>query len=113
MNYTDTLEIQSTLPGGYDSEGNPVEGLSKWMSFGKEKNAIILPNEKASKVTLKDGKEYVYSYVIIARMKKELIPFIPREGKKVHIRKSDGTIDKVMEVKGFVTLKSRNLKIWV
>lgn len=113
MNFTDTLKVQTSLSGGYDEEGNPIESVTQWITFGKEKNSIIFPNEKAAEVSLNDGNEYVYSYVIIAKLKKDLIPLIPKEGQKVHIRKSDGTIDKEMEVKGFVTLKGRYLKIWV
>ena len=113
MNFTDTLKVQTSLSGGYDEDGNPIESISQWILFGKEKNSIIFPNEKAAKVSLNDGNEYVYSYVIIAKLKKDLIPLIPKEGQKVYIHKSDGTIDKEMEVKGFVTLKNRYLKIWV
>lgn len=113
MRFTDELKIQSTLNGGFDEDGNPIEGEPFWMLFGKEKNAIIFPNKKASKVRLNDGSEYIYAYEIIVKLKKELIPLIPKEGQKVHIRKYDGTIDVTKEVVGFVTLKSRYLKIWV
>ena len=113
MQFTDTLKIQSILQNEYDDEGNPVEGELSFVSFGREKNAIILPNDIAAKVRLNDGSEYTYSYQIIVKLKKELIPLIPIEGHKVYIHKNDGTIEGVKEVKGFVTLKSKYLKIWV
>lgn len=113
MRFTDTLLVQRSLSGGYDGDGNPIVGTTEWVSFGKEKNCIVFPNEKASKVSLNDGIEYVYSYIVMVKLRKDLIPVIPKEGDKVHIRKYDGTIDRDMEVRGFVTLKNRYLKIWL
>ena len=52
-------------------------------------------------------------YEIYAPLIKVKYPLIPKEGDKVYITKKDGTIDKEMEVKGFVTNKKRYLKIWL
>ena len=113
MKFADTLLVKRSLSGGYDDDGNPIVSQSEWVNFGKEKNCIILPNDKASKVRLNDGSEYVYSYVVLIKLRKDLVSIIPVEGDKVHIKKYDGTIDRDMEVKGFVTLKSKYLKIWL
>lgn len=48
-----------------------------------------------------------------APLSKAKYPLIPKEGDKVVIMKKDGTIDKEMEVKGFVTYKQRYLKLWL
>ena len=63
--------------------------------------------------SLADGQKYTYVYEIYAPLNKAKYPLIPKEGDKVHITKKDGTIDKEMEVKGFVTLKKRFLRIWL
>lgn len=102
-----------TASGNYDDEGNPVEPATTWVVFGKEKNSIIFPNTQATKVSLQDGKDFVYSYEVVVKLKKSLYPFLPKEGDMVWLHKSDGTIDKSMVVKGFVTLKQRYLKIWL
>lgn len=99
--------------GLYDNNGNALELANTWLVFGKEKNAIIFPNSRANKVSLADGKEFVYSYEVIVKLKKTLYSLLPKEGTRVWLRKSDGSIDKDMEVKGFVTLKQRYLKLWV
>ena len=62
---------------------------------------------------LHDGSEYQYSYYVIAPLKKTLYPLIPKEGDRVRITKADGTIDKELEVRGFVTYKKRYIKIWL
>lgn len=96
---------------GYDEDGNPkTENASRWLQFGK---CIITPNSNAQKITLNDGSIYQYSYLVYAPLKKAIYPLIPRDGDKVWITKQDGTIDQQCEVKGFVTLKKRYVKIWV
>lgn len=97
----------------YDDNGNEVVPETTWLVFGKERNAIISPNSRANKVSLHDGKDFVYSYEIIVKLKKQLYPLIPKDGERVWVHKADGTIDKDMEVKGFVTLKQRYLKLWL
>lgn len=99
--------------GIYDENGNEIEPAIGWLVFGKEKNAIIFPNSKANKMSLVDGKEYVYSFEVIVKLRKNLYPIIPQEGARVWLYKADGTINKEMEVKGFVTLKQRYLKLWL
>lgn len=99
------------LKSGFDEEGNPITpDAFIFIDFGK---CVILPNTKASVITLADGQQYVYSHEIYAPLSKAKYPLIPKEGEKVWITKKDGTIDKEMEVKGFVTLKKRYLKIWL
>ena len=97
----------------YDENGNEIEPTKIWLVFGKEKNAIISPNSRANKVSLNDGKDFVYSYEVVVKLKKQYYPLIPKEGDRVWLHKADGTIDKDMEVKGFVTLKQRYLKLWL
>ena len=97
----------------YDENGNEVVPEKIWLVFGKEKNAIISPNSRANKVSLNDGKDFVYSYEVVVKLKKQYYPFIPKEGSRVWLHKADGTINKDMEVKGFVTLKQRYLKLWL
>ena len=53
------------------------------------------------------------SYEVIAPLSKQKYKMLPTEGDKVKITKKDGTIEKEMEVKGFVTLKRRYLKLWL
>ena len=74
-----------------------------------------MPNEKAQSVTLNDGQEYIYTYEIIAPIKKQHYTdgLIPKEGMQVHFVKEDGTIDKEASVAGFVTLKKRYVKLWI
>lgn len=99
------------LKSGFDEEGNPLTPEAFiFIDFGK---CVILPNTKASVITLADGQKYTYMYEICAPLSKTKYPLIPKEGDKVYIAKKDGTIDKEMEVKGFVTLKKRYLKIWL
>ena len=99
------------LKSGFDEEGNPLTpDAFIFIDFGK---CVILPNTKASVITLADGQKYTYMYEIYAPLNKAKYPLIPKEGDKVYITKKDGTIDKEMEVKGFVTYKKRYLKIWL
>ena len=99
------------LKSGFDEEGNPLTpDAFIFIDFGK---CVILPNTKASVITLADGQKYTYMYEIYAPLNKVKYPIIPKEGDKVYITKKDGTIDKEMEVKGFVTYKKRYLKIWL
>ena len=99
------------LKSGFDEEGNPLTSDAFiFIDFGK---CVILPNTKASVITLADGQKYTYMYEIYAPLNKAKYPLIPKEGDKVYITKKDGTIDKEMEVKGFVTYKKRYLKIWL
>lgn len=97
----------------YDDNGNEVVSETTWLVFGKERNAIISPNSRANKVSLHDGKDFVYSYEVVVKLKKQLYPLIPKDGARVWVHKADGTIDKDMEVRGFVTLKKRYLKLWL
>lgn len=99
------------LKSGFDEEGNPLTpDAFIFIDFGK---CVILPNTKASVITLADGQKYTYMYEIYAPLNKAKYTLIPKEGEKVWITKKDGTIDKEMEVKGFVTLKKRYLRIWL
>lgn len=114
---TDNVDEEKTAEllanGEYDEEGNAIEPQQTWVVFGKEKNAIIFPNSRANKVSLNDGKDFVYSFEVIVKLKKSLYPLLPKEGTRVFLHKADGSIDKDMEVKGFVTLKQRYLKLWL
>ena len=110
MNFEDTLSVLQVTEGGYDENYNPVAPLEEWVPFSK---CFLSFNSQAQKIRLNDGQEYIYSYYVIAPLKKSLYPLIPKEGDKVRIQKADGTVDKEMEVKGFVTYKKRYLKIWL
>lgn len=111
MKLEDTLKVLTLSGGGYDEDYNPVEPpTEKWTDFSK---CFISFNSSAQKMRLNDGQEYIYSYYVIAPLGKSSYPNIPKEGDKVRIVKADGTIDKVMEVRGFVTYKKRYLKIWL
>ena len=99
------------LKSGFDEEGNPLTpDAFIFIDFVK---CVILPNTKASVITLADGQKYTYMYEIYVPLNKTKYPLIPKEGDKVYITKKDGTIDKEMEIKGFVTYKKRYLKIWL
>ena len=99
------------LKSGFDEDGNPLTpDAFIFIDFGK---CVILPNTKASVITLADGQKYTYMYEIYAPLNKAKYPLIPKEGDKVYITKKDGTIDKEMEIKGFVTYKKRYLRIWL
>ena len=99
------------LKSGFDEEGNPLTpDAFIFIDFVK---CVILPNTKASVITLADGQKYTYMYEIYAPLNKTKYPLIPKEGDKVYITKKDGTIDKEMEIKGFVTYKKRYLRIWL
>lgn len=114
MNDDGTPNLDEEVPNvgdGYDEDGNPIEATAtRWLDFGK---CVIFPNSRASKVVLADGREYTYSYELVATLKKSKYPLIPVEGDKVWITKADDTIDKEMEVKGFATYKKRYLKLWL
>lgn len=112
MNFEDTLRVRTaSTEGVYDDDGNPIEPTEgEWVDFGK---CVILPNSRASIIGLADGQQYVYTYEVYAPLSKAKYPLIPKEGDKVVIKKKDGTIDKEMEVKGFVTYKKRYLKLWL
>lgn len=110
MTFEDTLQVLKVTEGGYDEDFNPVKPTEEWLDFSK---CFISFNTSAQKVRLNDGQEYVYSYYVIAPLNKKSYPVIPKEGDRVRIVKKDGTIDKVMEVKGFVTYKRRYMKIWL
>lgn len=95
----------------FDDNGDSLQpGTIRYIDFGK---CILLPNSKARSITLFDGQKYVYSYEVVAPLNKSRYLLIPKEGDKVWIIKKDGTIDREMEVKGFVTLKRRYLKLWL
>ena len=96
---------------GYDAQGNPIEATAtRFLDFGK---CLIFPNTKASLITLNDGSKYQYAYEVIAPLSKQKYKMLPTEGDNVKKTKKDGTIEKEMEVKGFVTLKRRYLKLWL
>lgn len=112
MNFSDKLKVLTITDGGYDENLNPLPPQKEWKIFGK---CIIMPNDAAQKVTLADGSEYLYQYVIYAPLKslhyKEGL--IPKENDKIHFIKDDKTIDKEATVRGFLTLRKRYLKLWV
>lgn len=110
MTFEDTLQVLQITEGGYDADYNPVEPTEEWVDFSK---CFISFNSAAQRTRLNDGTEYIYSYYVIAPLKKELYDILPKEGDRVRIQKADGTIDKILEVKGFVTYKKRYLKIWL
>ena len=94
-----------------DENGDSLQPVGiRYIDFGK---CILLPNSRANFITLLDGQRYVNSYEVIAPLNKKRYRLLPKEGDKVWIAKKDGTIDREMEVKGFVTLKSRYLKLWL
>lgn len=103
--------VHENAGAGYDKNGNPNSVTTAYMSdFGK---CVIFPNDRASTITLADGNAFSYAYEVIAPLSKRKYKMLPKEGDIVHISKQDGTVDKTMEVKGFVTLKKRYLKIWL
>lgn len=114
MNFEDTLKVRKVEQEGrgtYDENGNPVVvEAADWQFFGK---CVIFPNTSARSVTLVDGKQYVYSFELVAPLSKKKYEILPKEGDEVLITKKDGTIDREMEVKGFVTYKKRYLKLWL
>lgn len=110
MTFEDILKILTLSGGGYDENNDPIESKEEWKDFSK---CFISFNSSAQKITLHDGSEYQYSYYVIAPLKESLYPLIPKEGDHVRIIKADGTIDKELEVRGFVTYKKRYLKIWL
>ena len=110
MTFEDTLSVMQTTGGGYDENLDPIPFTEEWAEFSK---CFLSFNASAEKIRLNDGQEYVYSYYVIAPLKKSLYPLIQKEGDKVRVQKADGTVDKVMEVRGFVTYKKRYLKVWL
>ncbi len=112
MTFEDILKVNPMGESRYDEDNNPITDDSEeaWLEFSK---CFISFNTSAQKITLHDGKEYQYSYYVIAPLKKSIYDIIPKEGDMVRITKADGTVDKVMEVRGFVTYKKRYLKIWL
>lgn len=110
MKFEDALSVMKLSETGYDEYGNPSQASGTWTEFPK---CFLSFNSAAQKVRLNDGSEYVYSYYVICPIKKALYNMLPIEGDKVRITKADGTVDKVMEVKGFVTYKKRYLKLWL
>lgn len=106
------LNMENDSAGnGYDKDGNPIEATAT--RFSEYSKCVIFPNTKASCITLNDGKQYIYSFEVIAPLSKNKYKILPREGDMVKIIKKDNTICKEMEVKGFVTYKRRYLKIWL
>lgn len=105
MNLSDTIGLVSVI-SGYDENLDPIE-TKETVPLGK---CSIIQNTSAQQTTLNDGKEYIYSYVVVMRKNKNTV--IPTEGNVIHITKKDGTIDKECIVKGFVTLRNW-VKIWV
>ena len=110
MTLEDTLKVLTLNGGGYDENNDPIGPVEEWKEFSK---CSISFNSSAQKITLHDGSEYQYSYYVIAPLKNTLYPLIPKEGDRVWITKADGTIDKELEVRGFVTYKKRYIKIWL
>lgn len=110
MTLEDTLKILHLSGGGYDENNDPINPTEEWVDFSK---CFISFNSAAQKTRLNDGSEYTYQYYVIAPLTKGRYSDIPREGDMVRIVKKDGTIDVVMEVRGFVTYKQRYLKIWL
>lgn len=112
MSYEDTLKVRKGFKeASYDADGNPVAGSDdEYVLFGK---CTILPNSAANAIVLADGLKYAYAYELYAPLSKAKYNLIPQEGEKVWITKKDGTIDKEMEVRGFVTYKKRYLKLWL
>lgn len=111
MVFEDVLMVLKVGVTQFDDNNDPiVEEEEEWKDFSK---CFLSFNSSAQKIRLNDGSEYVYSYYVIAPLEKSLYDIIPKEGDQVRIIKKDGTVDKVMEVRGFVTYKQRYLKIWL
>jgi len=110
MRLDDDLYVLQISDQTFDEGGNPIAPTEEWSEFGK---CVIFPNSSAATTRLNDGTEYIYAFEVVAKLKKDLYPLIPKEGSRVRIVKSDGTIDQTLTVKGFVTLKKRYLKIWL
>lgn len=104
MKLGDYIEIKEVY-SEYDAKLNEVE-VVQWIPLGK---CIIVPNTSAKITKTNDGEEYIYSYEVIMKKPKSIIP---SENKEVHIIKEDGTIDTICRVKGFVTMRNW-LKIWL
>lgn len=94
----------------FDKDMNPIQPSNVYLNFGK---CFISFNSAGQLVTLNDGKEYQYTYYVICPLTKKRYNMIPREGDFVRIIKADGTIDREMIVRGFVTMKNKYLKLWL
>lgn len=105
--------IEFFADGKFNEDGSTKKPTQMWTSFGKTKNCVIFPNSKSSSIVLNDGKQYAYSYEVIVKLKKSLYSLLPKEGDLIWVTKSDKTINKEMEVKGFVTYKQKYLKLWL
>ena len=110
MRYEDSLFVGTAEGSGYDSAGYAVAPAVSWTMFNK---CFLSFNGSARRTNLADGKEYHYSYYVIVPLKKALYSLIPKEGERVRVVKADNSVDKILEVKGFVTYKKRFLKIWL
>lgn len=108
-----------------NEDGDYVETTTE-VSLGK---CIVTPNEQAQQVRGSDGTVYLYSYAIFIKASRERpiikgairvnklsidgTPIdIPIEGASVRLVKSDGSIDKLCKVRGFVTIRNW-IKLWV
>ena len=109
MRYEDRLWVCKQGAPSADEDGYPVEPPMTVTEFGK---CFLSFNSVASNVSLADGKDYQYSFYIIAPLKKALYPFIPVEGEHVIVKKADETVYCRLKVSGFVTYKKRFLKVW-
>lgn len=109
MKYEDSLYVARHESKSYDDKGYPIAPLSEWFAFGK---CFLSFNGPAQEVHLADGKEYRYSYYVIAPLTKDKYSLIPKEGERVLVRKADDTVVYSLEVSGFVTYKRRYVKIW-
>ena len=110
MRFEDEFSVLKHDGPEYDANGYPIDPESQWIMFGK---CFLSFNSAAAKIRLNDGKDYQYAYYLIAPLTQDTYPLIPKEGERVRIKKADGSVDKVMEVRGFVTYKKRYLKIWL
>lgn len=106
MRLNDRIELKQ-VHLEFDSKLNEVE-VESWVSIGK---CAIMPNTAAKMTKGNDGKEYLYAYEVIMKKPKQ-DENLPRENSEIRLTKSDGTVDKVCRVRGFVTLRNW-LKIWV
>lgn len=111
MKLSDTIELKK-VEVTTDDKLNEIETI-KWVSLGK---CVIMPNTSARQTRGNDGTTYIYSCEILFKKAKSYyysaVELVPKENDEVHIVKSDGTIDKVCRVSGFVTMGNW-VKIWV
>lgn len=109
MRYEDDLWVCKQAQDEYDWRGYPQEQPVSTSHFGK---CFLSFNSAAQRVVMDDGKEYQYSFYAIAPLTKALYPLIPKSGERVIVRKADGTVFTMLEVRGSVTYKKRFLKLW-